>query len=485
MGPLTKILVLLLCSAWVFPALAEEDDDLVAGPLYAEFPLTLSSGYRYEAAGPFYYFQQSESQRQWAIPPLFCYTRTPDVDWTELEILYPILTYRRFGSESRLQLVQLLSFSRGQTQDEKGMRKFTLFPIYFQQRSSNNPALNYTAVGPFYGHLKDRLFRDDIKYFMFPLYSETRKKDVVTDNYLYPFFDVHHGNAMSGWQFWPVFGAEYKAPTTRTNMMDEVETVGGHEKFFAAWPLYFKDWTGLGTTDPQSSITIMPFYSHTESPLRDQTSYGWPFGFNSIKDYERKITEHDLFWPFFEVARGEKTVDRYFPFYSRAFNTNKESDFILWPLYKFNRLLSPPVERRRTRLAFFLYSDTTEKNTQTGDTFRRADFWPLYTYRHELDGNERLQVLAILDPLFPNNRSMEREYSPIWSLWKAEKNPKTGAASQSLLWNLYRREKTPQSKKISLFFGLFQYQSSAEGKSWRVFYVKTAHKPPRTETPKS
>jgi hypothetical protein len=71
--------------------------------------------------------------------------------------------------------------------------------------------------------------------------------------------------------------------------------------------------------------------------------------------------------------------------------------------------------------------------------------------------------MALLEPFFPNNRTMRREYSPIWTVWRSEKNGRTGATSQSLLWNLYRHEKAGEVKKSSLLFGLFQYQSTLEG----------------------
>jgi len=77
-------------------------------------------------------------------------------------------------------------------------------------------------------------------------------------------------------------------------------------------------------------------------------------------------------------------------------------------------------------------------------------------------------VLAPLEPFLPNNTSVERDLSPLWSLWRAEKNEKTGAASQSLLWNLYRRDTAPDARKCSLLFGLIQYQSDPEGRRWRV-----------------
>jgi hypothetical protein len=406
------------------------------------------------------------------------------VDWAEWEFLYPIVDYRRFGGEYRLEIAELLSFSGGRANLENGVRRLTLFPFYFQQRAPD-PSLDYTAVVPFYGHLNNRLFRDETKFILFPLYSETRKKDVVTDNYLYPIFDVRRGDHLTGWQFWPVVGAEHKTPTVRTNMLDEVETVGGFDKYFVMWPIYFQSKDGLGTTNVESSITVTPFYSHTQSAARTETSYGWPLGYNAIDDREKKYVEHDFIWPLFVKARGERNVTRIFPFYSRASNPDLESDFYLWPVYKFNRLNTPSLERRRTRILFFLYSDTTETNTASGDWLHRTDFWPFYASRRDTDGNQRWQVLAILEPFFPNNRSISREYSQVWSLWRSEKNHKTGAASQSLLWNLYRREATPQSKNFSLFFGLFQYQSGVEGRRWRVCHVTVKKKAACAAVPKS
>jgi len=84
-----------------------------------------------------------------------------------------------------------------------------------------------------------------------------------------------------------------------------------------------------------------------------------------------------------------------------------------------------------------------------------------------------------LEPFLPESKGVERNYSPIWSLWRSETNPRAKATSQSLLWNLYRHEATPASKKCSLLFGLFQYQSGSEGKRMRLFYIPVSGtKPP-------
>lgn len=383
-----------------------------------------------------------------------------------------------------MQILEFISFSGGQTSAETGASRFTFFPFYFQQRALDTN-LNYTAVVPFYGHLKNRLFRDEIKFIMFPLYSETRKKEVITDNYLFPVFDVRYGDHVKGWQVWPVFGVEHKKSSLRTNSLDEVETDGGYDKYFAAWPFYFQERGGLDTTNQTKSLAVVPFYCRNHSATRDVTSYGWPLGFNVIEDRAKNYEEHDFLWPLNVVARGDRTVTRVFPFYSQARNRDLESDFYLWPVYKFNRLESGPLERRRTRIMFFLYSDIVETNREAGGLFERTDFWPFYSVRRDMNGDYRWQTLAIVEPFFPNNRSMKREYSQVYSFWRCEKNNKTGASSQSLFWNLYRREATPHSKKCSLLFGLYQYQSGPDGQRWRVCHVTVGKKTARVTAPQS
>ncbi len=450
--------------------------ETIAGPAWSDYGLTLDSGRGQEAIGPLYSAQQTGLEREWNLAGVLSYKSTPEVDWTEWEFMYPVVTWRRYGTESRLQLMQLLSFSGGQTQGGANTRIFTLFPFYFQRRSEDTN-LNYTALVPFYGHLENRLFHDDIKFVMFPLYSETRQKDVVTDNYLYPIFHLRSGGNVNGWQIWPLAGAEQKRPKQVTNSLGEAEIEGGYDHFFAAWPFFFKEHNGLGTTNEEKRVVVVPFYNRLRSPLRDETCYGWPFGYWRTEDREKKVREWDILWPFVEVARGEKTVTRVFPFFSRGSAAGLEDDFYAWPLYKHTRTESPGLERERSRILFFLYSDLREKNRETGAVLRRVDVWPLFTWRRDMEQKERLQVLALLEPFFPGNSGIERSYSHLWSFWRTEKNGATGAASQSLLWNLYRHESGPESKKYSLLFGLIQYQTGGKGAPWRVCYIPFGKKP--------
>jgi hypothetical protein len=311
-----------------------------------------------------------------------------------------------------------------------------------------------------------------VNFVMMPIYVQSRKRDVVTDNYVYPIVHVRHGDGLHGWQVWPLAGHEKKVVTFRTNKWDELETVGGHDKRFFLWPIYFNHHTELGTANPAHQHAILPFYTSLRSVARDSFTAPWPIGVTRTEDREKGYVEWGAPWPFIVFTRGPgKTVNRVWPFYSRAYTDTLETGFYAWPIYSYRQIHSEPLDRRRTRILFFLYSDLKEANTETGQALHRIDFWPLFTHRKDFDGRERLQVLALLEPLLPANKSVVRDYSPLWSLWRGERNPNTGSSSQSLLWNLYRRETTPETKKCSLLFGLFQYQSGPHGRQWRLFYV--------------
>ncbi|MBI3878046.1 MAG: hypothetical protein HY300_19145, partial [Verrucomicrobia bacterium] len=353
----------------------------------------MTDGEREEALGPLFYHERVDTSQTWAVPPLFSRMTDPDVDATEMDVLYPLLSYDRFGAEYRFHILQVFSFSGGQTQEELQERRFSLFPFYFQQRSPN-PEDNYTALVPIYGHLKGRLLRDEIRFLLFPLWSETRKKDVVTENYLYPLFHVRHGERLHGWQFWPLVGREHRDAFVRTNYLGLEETVGGHDKLFVLWPVFYNERTGLGTTNDVHEFAVWPLYTGYRSPARDSTTYLWPL-IEITDDREKKYKEVGAPWPLVVFAHGEgKTTRRVWPFYSHAASDTQTSDFILWPVWKHGTVHADPFERDRTRVLFFLYSDLAEHNTATGTASRRVDFWPFFTWKRTADGSERLQVLA-------------------------------------------------------------------------------------------
>ena len=444
--------------------------DVSAGPAYSDFALTLDLGHKTQIAGPLFYSLEREETTQWAIPPLMSYTSDEGVPSVEFDILYPLLTYDRFGAEYRFQIFQLFNFAGGNVENETNKHRFSLFPFYLQQRSPDGKQ-TYTSVLPFYGHMQNRFFRDEVSYVMFPLYMESKKRDLITKNYLFPIVHTRTGDGLTGWQVWPLAGHERRIPTIRTNRWADDVGIPGHDKKFFLWPLFLNQHSGLGSTNEEYTQAVLPLYSYTRSPLRDSTSVPWLLGVTVTDDRAKQYHEVGAPWPIVVFRRGTNThINRIWPLYSRATNEFLESTWYLWPFYKYNRVHSDPLDRDRMRIMLYLYSDTTERNTATGDARRRRDFWPLYSHRRDWDGKERLQVLALLEPVLSNNKSIDRNWSPVWSLWVDEKNAKTGAHSQSLLWNLYRRETAPKTSKTAALFGLVQHSSDESGGHWRLFW---------------
>lgn len=465
----------------------EEGSDPSYGLLLHRFDLTLQPGKRLEAVGPLYFQERlAEGAHGWGFPPLVSWTRDPGTESSELDILYPLLTYDRFGPENRWQFLQLLGFSGGTSMDNADKRRFSLFPFYFQQRSSD-PANRYTAVVPFYGTFKNRFFRDEVNFLLLPLYVKSLKREVYTENYVYPFFHVRYGGGVTGWQFWPVIGAETKAITQKTNNWGDTIELPGHRKVFFAWPIYFNEHLGLGTTNEQHSFGFVPLFTVEHSPLRDSLAFPWPLGYRVTHDREKQYREWSAPWPLITFARGPgKTANRVWPLFSRAATPEIQTSFYLWPIYKTADIHAAPYERDLTKVLFYLYSGLHERNTDTGEHLTRHLLWPLFSYRSDFQGRQRFQALALLEPLLPTSKSIERNYSPVYALWRDERNPVTKTSSQSLLWNLYRHETTKDSKKCSILFGLFQYQTGAVGKHMRLFYIPFGKKPAaQTASPKT
>lgn len=467
---LVAFIAVIILSLLIIAAPPASADELSAGFAFDRYKLNLEEGLRTEAAGPFYYSQTADSGNILAIPPFFSRMDNPAVESHEDDFLYPILTHVRYGQERHWQFCELISTSSGLAPDNTTPKQITVFPFYFQQRAVDTN-LNYTAVMPFYGRLKNRLFRDEIYFVMLPGFIETRKKDVVIDNYFFPFVDVRRGEGLTGWQVWPFAGREHKEVTTQTNGFGDVSIVGGHDHSFYLWPFYLSQDNGIGTDNPSKFRASIPFYALTRSTNYDATSGLWPF-FTSVDNRELKYHEWQGPWPFVIFARGEgKHTSRVWPLFSQSHNATKENDSYAWPLYTCTRTHSDPLDQQRQRVLFYLYSRASIKNTETGKERVRLDMWPFFVWHRDYNGNERLQILAPLEPAVPDNPGIERNWSPLWSLWRSDNNPTTQASGQSLLWNLYRRQTAPDYKKVSVLFGLYQSQQQPGERCVRLFYI--------------
>src|ERR1700753_441550 len=88
-GPLTlKFKSFILCSLALLifcPARGQAEDWFHAGFLYDDFKLTLETGHRQEALGPLFYSEEKDTQKIWALPPLFSDMQDPAVQAREYD----------------------------------------------------------------------------------------------------------------------------------------------------------------------------------------------------------------------------------------------------------------------------------------------------------------------------------------------------------------------------------------------------------------
>lgn len=438
-----------------------------AGPLIQTMPLTLEPGEGLEAGGPFYYRQETEDSRRWGLPPLISVLTTKDGEHGDIYVLPPLFAWHRWGGDRKWQVLQLLSGSNVDAIEAPDTRRFQLFPFFFRQDSPDDTR-DYWALVPFYGKLKNRLFRDEAEFVMLPLWLETHKGSVRTRNVLFPFLHLRDGPGIRGWQFFPLAGHEHLVPSTRTNLSDEVEIKPGHDKTFALWPIWFRNRVGLGTTNEGRVDAVLPLWYAERTPARDHTSVLWPFG-SRTEDRTEGFRQWNFPWPLVGFARGEgKTLDRVLPLFSVGHTRSLDAQTYLWPLYRRRHLHTPVIDRDRWQLAVVLYSDLKERNLETGKSARRIDAWPFFTWSRDVDGRERLQALAVVEP-FSKGTGIRRNWSPVWSLWRDEHDPGRGMSSRSILWNLYRRESGPGRVRSSLLFGLVRSERTTEGTHWRWF----------------
>ncbi len=323
-------------------------------------------------------------------------------------------------------------------------------------------------------------------FVMFPIYGQTQKKDIITDNYFYP-------SATSAMATACTAGKSGRSPAANKKSSPRSPMVLATCSCRPAIriPLSSGRSGSIKTTILARRIPsrcARPFRCSPKSvrrcaikrPCSGRCSRGWMIAACAITNGKARGPSSSL-----RAAKANtpRVSGRFLANHARSRKNPEqvrtlESDSYLWPLYRYKHYHSAPWDQQRTSIVFYLFVDVLEKNTDSGERKEWHELWPLYHWRHDFNGNERLQILAPFEVVLPTNRGLERNWSPLWSLWVSEKNPATHADSQSLLWNLYRHESAPGHKKTSLLFGLFQYQKEGGNHRTRLFYLTISRNHP-------
>lgn len=418
--------------------------------------------------GPILKYETKGFETEYAVRPLF-YRAADDQGTSQTDVLYPLFGHKSDKGSSSFHLLHLLNYDFGDRETGSRNRSY-LFPFFFYGEEEQG---SYGAFFPLWGTLYNWFGKDRISFRLFPLYSRTERDTTRVDNLLWPFFARISGENESGYKFWPIYGQSSKQ--------------GVYRKKFFLWPIFFSESKGLDSDNPEELRAAWPFYVSRESVESSYRAVLWPFFSRTVnrnKGYEVWNTP----WPLVRITKGDDYHGfKFLPFYADETLDEKRQRWYLWPLYKIEEMNTELVERRRDRVLFFLYSDTRESQWETGESLRRVHFWPLFGYQ-ERNGVSHLHVLSLLEPFFPENQSLERLWSPLWRVYQ-QKWDAQGNHVVSLLWNLYWRERqgdsvawelfplieyrkvSDQSKGFKFLKGLVSYNSNADGKQLKLFYL--------------
>lgn len=463
--------VILLCCFVFVPVASHAADD---GSIFTLWPVVdyrSSPQNKFSSlglGGPLVRYEKAEKRSRFALRPLY-YRETEENGDIESDLLYPLMTYRSRENEKSFQFLHLLTID----DTVKEGSNFMLFPFLFY----NNPPQGegYFAFFPLGGKILNRFGRDRIEFALFPLYSQTEIKGKQTTNLLWPFFSLIKGEDESGWAFWPIYGTSEKKGVYRRN--------------FFLWPFFFRADEQLDSTYPLHTRAFFPFFYFADSAVRTDHTYLWPF-FSHIEDNRKDFEEWNFPWPIFRIIDGkDRQMLRLLPFYSDDLTEKYHTRWLLWPLYKNDENFTPTFTSRRERVLYFLYSNTREQLVgEDKPQKQRIDLWPLFTYEEKM-GLAHFSTLALLEPFFPGNEQIERNWSPLWRIYQRRWDH-AGNEASSFLWNLYwkerrgdslvfeifplifyRNEKNLQKFELSLLKGLYRYKKESDQACSYLFYL--------------
>jgi hypothetical protein len=423
-----------------------------------------NGGKAFDGLGPFFTYRQSAQEQDIAFRPLF-YWKEEITEYKQLEYLYPLGKYIQTDREVNSYLMPFFSTRRDLTEktNEKKERGFLL--AFWGETDQGE---SYGGFFPIYGNLKNRFKRDEINFFLWPIYSDSREGESKTHTVLWPFFTYSHGGGREGFRAWPLFGYDRKE--------------NNYEKSFFLWPIFHNERRHLYTDDPTEINMMIPFYVSVTSSKRVNRSVIWPF-FNYTRDEDTNYTQWDFPWPFVQWGSGdERSIFRIFPLYGRKYWEGMERGYILWPLYWY--VHDEDDLHKKTFDRYLLFSkDEVEIWKKEDKQERRLRIWPFFYYRHEKEGDIYLYWPALL-PF--DHEGFERNWNPIFTLYEYRRNAQ-GASESKFLWGFYvhRQNSTRELYELSFFFtyytaenvayfsllkGLLEYRGDGGKHALRVLY---------------
>lgn len=500
--PALRLLTALAAAAVVRPE-ARADREWNLWPIWVEQAPASAARQQppdWSAVGPLFFGRtlpaarhESAGKRVSGLRPL--YVQTVDTSGTvrEAAAVYPFLTYRRHESgHQRWSFFNLVNYSTGRAplRGEVGeaaasstdQQAFDVWPVYFS-RKTGHPDLDYWAVFPVWGTVRQRFGQDRFSWVVFPLYGRFERRGVTTTTAPWPFVKVLRGQGNRGFELWPLFGHRAKE--------------GAYREQFLLWPFFYRQETALWQEQPHVKKGALPFYAVDRSPGYVSETWLWPFfGYVDRTEPYRYRANH-YFWPFFVQGRGDdRRVNRWAPFYTHSVIKGTDKRWILWPVWKDLRWEDPGLAQRKRQLLFVLYNSTEQRSlaNPSAPAAEKYHVWPLLSGWDNGAGRKQVQVLSPFEVFFPHNEIIRQKWSPLFALYRFDQ-PAPGHVRHSALWNamtfernrdqaqsefhlgpLFSRVKSGTEKRVALLGGLLGWERRAGSSQAKPFFGQFSRK---------
>ena len=290
--------------------------------------------------------------------------------------------------------------------------KDTAFTLFFYGKSKRG---NYFGLFPLYGKAYNRFGKDELGFFMWPLYSYSSAEGATKTNIIWPFFGYYSGK-IEGFKAWPLYGIRKKKGVKTTS--------------FFLWPFFIKEERDLDTDEPVDSFYAIPFYMKSTSKTKASYSVMWPI-FSYARDDEKR--KWDILWPIFSWKEGKQQEEeetkgyRFFPLFSYDKKGKDYTFNLLWPLYKESEWYVRD-DRYFQRRILLINRYLEERN----EVF--FNIWPFFEYRrkHETSTFFFPSILPIRDAGFDDI------VRPLFTLYEQRK--KGDKNITNFLYGFYTKE---------------------------------------------
>ncbi len=350
-----------------------------------------------------------------------------------LTVFRPFFLYKKENNDYNFDLFYpIISFSKNKkrifpfySSREKEKDHTNFFPFFWGKTQDNR---TYGGFFPIYGKLLNRLGYNEIKFFLWPIWTEKRREKDNDYLLFWPFFGFSKGENYSGFRFWPFFGIKEKK-----NWF--------YEKYFL-WPLFIFQKRKIGgkVNDYEIKNMFFPFYIHTYSKDYNYNTFIWPFFHYNTRKPDYKYFAFP--WPIFSYEREGKYYEfNFFPFYRKVYQKNFKKQSFLWIIYSNEETFLN--NKKYTSKKSFLLINRFERNYRKKYVYKNV--WPFFEYVKQ--GNS--YIFKLFEP-FPF------KIFPFYSLY-------------STFFNIFYIAKTKNKKRINFLWGLFVYEKHKNFSMIKIF----------------